>query len=164
MKKITKPTKSPAPATKPAASVLPTKSRVKVAPKTPTKVVRANPSVAPEKAQRAAPAAKKTAAKAPAPAPTPGIRPVAAKPLVTVITAEIDIGFGNTLYVRGEGAGLSWDRGLLLDCVSDEVWSIKLGESTRPILFKFLVNDLSWSTGDDYVAAPGETVSLVPVF
>ena len=98
------------------------------------------------------------------PARTPGIRPVAVKPLLTVITAEIDIGFGNTLYVRGEGAGLSWDRGLLLDCVSDEVWSIKLGESTRPILFKFLVNDLSWSTGDDYVATPGETVSLVPVF
>jgi hypothetical protein len=39
-----------------------------------------------------------------------------------------------------------------------------LGESARPIIYKFLVNDLSWSAGEDYVVAPGTNVSVVPTF
>jgi hypothetical protein len=33
-----------------------------------------------------------------------------AKP-VTTIEAKIDVGFGNNLFVRGEGPGLSWEKG-----------------------------------------------------
>ena len=119
----------------------------------------------PAPATKAAPAAKpdtKPAAKKKAAAPA--VKPVAAKKVTTTITAQIDIGFGNLLHIRGEGPGLSWDRGVQMECVTDNQWQIVLAESARPIVFKFLVNDLSWSTGEDYNVAPGSNVTLVPTF
>ena len=95
---------------------------------------------------------------------TPTLKKVATKPVATTITAKIDIGFGNALYLRGEGPGLSWDRGLVMDCVSDNEWQTLIAESARPITFKFLVNDLSWSAGVDYTAKPGSKVVLEPTF
>lgn len=84
--------------------------------------------------------------------------------VVTTIVANIDIGFGNSLYVRGAGSGLSWDKGLLMECVADDRWKITLGESSGPFLFKFLINDDVWCTGEDYTVAPGSSVTLVPTF
>ena len=92
------------------------------------------------------------------------VKPVSGKRVQTTITALIDIGFGNLLYIRGEGAGLSWDKGTPLDCISDDKWSITLGESARPVVFKFLVNDTSWSSGEDFTIAPGTSISVTPVF
>jgi hypothetical protein len=82
----------------------------------------------------------------------------------TTITALIDIGFGNTLWLRGDGPGLSWERGVVMDCVADDQWSITIPDATAPIVFKFLVNDLSWCVGDDYIVQPGGSVSLQPTF
>lgn len=135
-KSASKSSKSPAPATKSASAI--------------------KPASAAKSAK--APAKKK------APAPVPTVAAVAAKPLTTTITAQIDIGFGNALHIRGEGPGLSWDKGLLMNCVADDRWSVELPESSRPIVFKFLVNDLTWNTGEDYSVAPGSNVTLVPTF
>ena len=102
----------------------------------------------------------------PAPKPVhivPAKKP-AAKPTLTTITAQIDIGFGNTLYLRGEGAGLSWDKGLVMDCLADDKWVISLSDAATPVIFKFLLNDLTWCAGSDYVVTPGESVTLVPSF
>lgn len=113
------------------------------------------------------PAPAKKPAKLPAPkksAATPAVKPVATKPVVTTIAAQIDIGFGNALYIRGDGPGLSWDKGVLMTCADDNLWQIALGESARPFVFKFLVNDLSWSAGEDFTAKPGGSVTLVPTF
>jgi len=88
----------------------------------------------------------------------------AAKVSPTVITALIDIGFGNTLYLRGEGPGLSWDVGVPMDCVSDDKWSLSLPGTGKPVTYKFLINDLSWSAGPDFVAASGSKSSLTPSF
>ena len=84
--------------------------------------------------------------------------------ILTVITAALDIGFGNTLYIRGDGPGLSWEKGVPLNCVSAERWTLTLGETARPVAFKFLLNDVTWSEGEDYVAAPGASIVLKPVF
>ena len=88
------------------------------------------------------------------------------KPLVvvTTISATVDVGFGNALYVRGEGPGLSWDKGLRMECVTNDRWTLALGESTRPFVFKFLINDERWSLGDDYTIAPGASVAFTPEF
>ncbi len=99
----------------------------------------------------------------------PAVKKIAVKAVVTrvvttTISAQIDIGFGNALYIRGEGPGLSWDRGVLMNCVSDNLWQIVFAESARPIVLKFLVNDLSWSAGEDYTVVPGASVSLTPTF
>ena len=56
------------------------------------------------------------------------------------------------------------DRGRLLDCVEDDLWSIKLPETAKPVVFKFLVNDLTWSVGPDYTVAPGSKAVFEPSF
>jgi hypothetical protein len=96
--------------------------------------------------------------------PAPAVKTQAAIPLSTTIIAQIDVGFGNTLYIRGDGPGLSWEKGTKLACVADDKWSIVLAETSKPIVFKFLINDLTWCSGDDNVARPGATVNVSPVF
>lgn len=108
-----------------------------------------------------APAAKKTA---PTPAAAPAIKAVPSTKVATKIVAKIDVGFGNTLYIRGEGPGLDWEKGVPLDCVADDQWSLTLSATARPVVFKFLINDLTWSVGDDYLAQPGSTTELTPTF
>lgn len=110
-----------------------------------------------------APVAKAPAAKAPA-AKAPAVKASAAKLPATAITALIDIGFGNTLYVRGEGPGLSWDVGVPLDCAADNKWTIALPASGKAVIYKFLINDLSWSAGPDYVTESGSAITVEPTF
>lgn len=99
-----------------------------------------------------------------APATAPLVKEIAITPVATTVVAQIDVGFGNTLYLRGEGPGLSWEKGVPLDCVADDKWSISLAETSKPIVFKFLINDLTWCKGDDFVAQPGTTLTTTPVF
>ncbi len=113
-------------------------------------------------------------------ATTPPIKPVVAtaktdsppkkktvvtkEPPATIIFAKIDIGFGNHLYIRGEGPGMSWDHGTAMDCVGTGLWTTTIKNAATPIIFKLLVNDLSWSTGADFVAVPGQSVTIDPAF
>lgn len=110
--------------------------------------------------------AKPAAAKASAPkAKTPKAKaPAAAAPITTTIAATIDVGFGNHLTLRGEGPGLSWEKGVPLECVADDRWLITLPESSQPVVFKFLINDVTWSAGEDYTALSGSSVVLTPSF
>jgi hypothetical protein len=106
---------------------------------------------------------KTPAKKAAAPA-APAVKAQPSAAVSTKIDAKINVGFGNTLYIRGEGPGLSWEKGVPLDCVADDQWSLTFSETARPIVFKFLINDLTWSVGDDYLVQPGSTVELAPSF
>lgn len=171
-KKTTKATKSPAPATKltspaitkaaaAAGAVKPkaTKTPAKKPAKAPAVVAATAPAPAP-----AAPAAVPVVPPAPAPVPAAAVKEVVRTAVTTTITAKIDVGFGNTITIRGEGPGLSWDTGLLMNNLGSDLWEVQLGESSRPYIFKFLVNDLSWNTGADYVVESGATVLLKPEF
>lgn len=82
----------------------------------------------------------------------------------TVITAKIDIGFGNTLFLRGEGPGLSWDVGVPMNSEGADTWTATVSGAKSQVIFKFLVNDISWNAGEDYVVDPGSTVELAPTF
>lgn len=126
----------------------------------------ATKSAKPAPKKKAAPPARTRASASPAkkPAPSPKVKLAATNAVATVITAIIDVGFGNTLHVRGEGPGLSWDQGLLMTCVADDRWQITLGESARPFILKFLVNDLTWSAGPDLTIAAGGSVIVTPEF
>jgi len=135
MKKNTKTEKTPAPATKLTAH-------------------------APARKSTIAPKIRKSAAPAPV-VPAAAARP---KGIRVAITAKVDVGFGNALFIRGDGAGLSWNKGTLLDCVSNDTWSIVLPSVDKPLAFKLVLNDELWSAGDDYSAAPGDTVTVTPSF
>ena len=88
----------------------------------------------------------------------------AAKTTRTAIVAKIDIGFGNTLYIRGEGPGLSWDKGLAMDCVADDEWTVTISDALAPVVFKLLLNDVTWCTGTDYSVEPGGSITSEPTF
>jgi len=103
-------------------------------------------------------------------APTKKSAPVKKKPAAaaippaTFISAKIDIGFGNVLFLRGEGPGLNWDKGQPMECIGNELWTASLQGATSPLTFKVLVNDLTWNSGKDYVVEPGQSVTVTPTF
>ena len=148
-----------------------TASKTKTTPATPAPVpakkasspVKAKAPAKPRTRKAEKPAAA-SAASASAPATPPAVKTTPPIPVKTTITAQIDIGFGNTLWLRGDGPGLSWEKGVVMDCVADDKWSITLADAGAPVVFKFLVNDLSWCVGDDYVVQPGGTISVKPRF
>jgi hypothetical protein len=84
-----------------------------------------------------------------------------AKPVT--IEAKIDVGFGNTLYLRGEGLGLSWSQGIPLTCVDGKTWKWT-GETKEQLKFKLLLNDQIWSQGENLVATPGQKLEISPAF
>jgi hypothetical protein len=79
------------------------------------------------------------------------------------IEAKIDVGFGNALFVRGEGRGLSWERGQPLVCVDGSTWKFTT-EAEQKMEFKLLLNDSVWSKGENLTAAPGQRVEVAPSF
>ncbi len=85
----------------------------------------------------------------------------AAAPIV--IEAKIDVGFGNHLFVRGQGAGLSWERGVQLENVDSSTWRLTVSAKEK-LQFKFLLNDSQWAQGEDVVAVPGKKTEVTPLF
>ena len=96
---------------------------------------------------------KKTAARTP-------VKPAT----ITTVVARIDIGWGNRLYLRGNGAGLSWDVGIPMECSKDDEWYWKTTRADGPIVFKFLKNDERWALGEDLSVEPGQTSNSSPQF
>jgi len=81
----------------------------------------------------------------------------------TTIEAHIDVGFGNQLFVRGQGAGLSWDHGVPLKNVDQQTWQWSAVAKDK-LTFKLLLNDSIWAQGADVTAAPGQKVEITPNF
>ncbi len=83
---------------------------------------------------------------------------------VTVVDAKTDIGFGNSLFIRGQGAGLSWDKGQPLNCVDGTNWTWATTEARDKVVFKLLLNDQVWAKGGDFVVEAGKMIQISPAF
>lgn len=83
---------------------------------------------------------------------------------VTRIVAHVDVGWGNMLYIRGEGAGLSWEQGVPMICNNDTEWHWIAETEAGPISFKFLVNDEVWSLGENVTINAGDVHFSEPTF
>ena len=97
----------------------------------------------------------------PAPAVRQSVGPARASN--TTIEVKIDVGFGNRLFLRGQGEGLSWDRGIPLECVDSQTWRLIVPAKDK-LQFKLLINDSVWAKGEDVVVTPGKRVEIVPAF
>jgi hypothetical protein len=51
------------------------------------------------------------------------------------------IGIGNRLFIRGDGPGLSWDKGVPLQFVSIGKWRWEAADAAAPVRFKLYKND-----------------------
>ena len=110
---------------------------------------------------------KKAAKKAVKKAAKPAAKKTGAKKKITTkttIAARVDVGFGNNLYIRGEGAGLSWDVGILMKNLSPYEWAWETRSSDKPIEYKLLINDELWANGENQFAQPYETAITAPTF
>jgi len=83
---------------------------------------------------------------------------------MTVVQAKIDVGFGNSIFIRGQGAGLSWDKGLPLTCIEGAAWVWSTKQAKGKMVFKLLLNDQVWAKGEDVVVEAGTKIEIVPVF
>lgn len=141
----------------------------KTSTKAPVKKTAAKKAAAP--AVKPAPAAKPAPAPKAAPAPQKPAKKAVKKAAVkkapsaqlTTVVAHIDIGWGNSLYIRGEGAGLSWESGVLMDWV-DGAWSWSTTAAKDGLAFKFLINDEIWAAGEDLSVEAGGTSVSSPSF
>jgi len=83
---------------------------------------------------------------------------------MTIIEARMDVGFGNSLFIRGHGDGLSWDKGQPLNCVDGTTWRWSTRPAKGKLVFKLLLNDAAWASGEDLVVEAGRKIEVVPQF
>jgi hypothetical protein len=117
--------------------------------------------------KKTATATKASAAKKAAPAKKAAVAKKVSQPAktpVTKIVARVDVGYGNELYVRGEGAGLSWDKGKLMECIGSNEWVLTTDAAKTGVVFKFLINDSHWADGEDVTVSAGGTSISAPSF
>lgn len=82
----------------------------------------------------------------------------------TRIIVKYDIGFNNQITLRGKGANLSWDKGVVLKNVKPDEW---IWESDLPFTtceFKVLINDMHYELGDNHPLSCGASIQYTPRF
>jgi len=80
----------------------------------------------------------------------------------TILTVRFDAGIGNSLHVRGQ-APLSWEQGIPLTSLGEDLWQIQL-DLSRDCNVKILLNDEQWSVGENYVVKPARQTEIYPYF
>ena len=83
---------------------------------------------------------------------------------VTLVKARIDVGLGNTLFIRGQGNGLTWEKGQPLNCVDASTWLWSTSQARDQVEFKLLLNDQVWAGGPNLVVQAGRQVEITPAF
>lgn len=81
------------------------------------------------------------------------------------IVVNMDAGWGNMLYVRGEGAGMSWDHGMAMHNMGPNKWMMEVAcGDCDMMMFKIMMNDTMWSDGENYMIRRGEEMTVEPSF
>jgi hypothetical protein len=81
-----------------------------------------------------------------------------------IIVAHVNVGWGNTVYIRGEGGCLNWDLGLPMMCTGEDRWVWCCHDEEVPRQFKFLRNDQDWALGDNQVMSGADITVCNPLF
>ena len=80
------------------------------------------------------------------------------------ITINYDVGFSNTLTIRGKGANLSWDKGQPLKNIKPDelVWECDLPFTQCE--FKVLINDSQYENGENHILTSQSSIRYTPKF
>lgn len=97
---------------------------------------------------------------------TPLMKVGPAKKAVTLtqIIVRFDCGFGNALFIRGEGAGLSWEKGKVLRNVKANEWLFETLDTFTECSFKIVFNDERYEIGENHSVACGKAITIEPHF
>ena len=74
------------------------------------------------------------------------------------------IGIGNKLFIRGDGPGLSWDKGVPMQFVSIGKWGWATQDAAGPVRVKLLKNDETSALTGDLTLEPGRHTEITALF
>jgi len=85
---------------------------------------------------------------------------------VTTIRVHYDVGYGNTMYLRGNSYPLWWNEGRSMLNVGPDLWVYEIERIPEGEIFEFkpLINDSIWSSGNNFVGVGGQTIDIYPNF
>lgn len=84
---------------------------------------------------------------------------------LTQIKIRYDVGFGNHITIRGQGApGLSWEKGVQLKNVKPNEWTWESNTTFALVEFKILINDRIYETGPNHSIKCGSSTEYTPHF
>ncbi len=84
---------------------------------------------------------------------------------LSTIRVKCKVPPGRTLFIRGEGGpGLKWDAGLRMTYMGEDVWEIGLKGITKSALYKVVLDDKEWESGDNHTIMGGKTAEHQPRF
>jgi hypothetical protein len=82
----------------------------------------------------------------------------------TRLLATAYIGIGNKLFIRGDGPGLSWDKGVPMQFVSIGKWGWATHDATGPVACKLYKNDETAALSGEIFLEPGKHVEITALF
>jgi hypothetical protein len=82
----------------------------------------------------------------------------------TRLLATAYIGIGNKLFIRGDGPGLSWDKGVPMQFVSIGKWGWATHDATGPVACKLYKNDETEALTGGVTLDPGKHVEITALF
>ena len=86
-------------------------------------------------------------------------------PTITTVRVHYDVGYGNSMSIRGSDYPLWWDEGREMRNTDTDVWEFEIERiESGTFEYKLLINDSTWSNGDNYEVTAGSTVDIYPTF
>ncbi len=80
------------------------------------------------------------------------------------VIIKYDVGFTNFLSIRGQGAGLSWNKGVPLCNIGPDEWVWESAQLSEECEFKVLINDVVYEVGENHRIYRGGIVQYTPQF
>lgn len=88
-----------------------------------------------------------------------------AKAKLTRVVIHCDVGFNNSIFIRGSGANnLSWDKGIMLQNTRADEWVWETDKVFNSCEFKVLINDSQYEQGDNHIIACEKCLEYTPRF
>ncbi|MBS0605501.1 MAG: hypothetical protein KF898_05190 [Parachlamydiales bacterium] len=81
------------------------------------------------------------------------------------VTVHAELSETDFLTIRGNEAGLSWDKGIPLKRISSETWAIEI-PFVQGCKYKVLINDSTscWETGNNHTISERKAQEITPIF
>ncbi|RME68900.1 MAG: hypothetical protein D6781_09845 [Verrucomicrobia bacterium] len=82
----------------------------------------------------------------------------------TSLVATAYIGIGNKLFLRGEGPGLSWEKGVPMQFLAIGKWGWTSTEADGPVVCRIYRNDETPMLDEDIIIPAGSKIEVTPRF
>lgn len=83
---------------------------------------------------------------------------------LTRVVVHCDVGFNNGVFIRGNGANLSWDKGIMLQNIRPDEWVWETDQLFHSCEFKVLINDAKYEQGNNHTLTCKNSVEYTPCF